>query len=200
MEAVCNLGNWLIGADQHHFGTLHPDIFDVGADGYTHFLLKLSGQVIFRISHLSGEGGESQLLFCVQFDIVPAAADLGGNVGIGPVFADPENEILKHGQGQRSKVRMRFALGHAVDITVTDCIGGIRGDSRLNGFADAQVDKGGGDNDSLLQGLPVPRVLGIEQMVCLCDCIFVVDISFPENPQKSLLCKIYLGPVVFRRF
>ena len=150
MEAVCNLGNWLTGADQHQFGTLHPNIFDVGADGYAHLLFEFSGQIVFRISHLSGEGRESQLLFCVQFDIVPAAADLGGNVGIGPVFADPENEILKHGHGQRSKVRMRFALGHTVDISVTDGIGGIRGDSRQNGFPDAKIGEGGGDNDSRL--------------------------------------------------
>ena len=33
VEVVRNLGNWLTGADKHHFGTLHPDIFDVGADG-----------------------------------------------------------------------------------------------------------------------------------------------------------------------
>lgn len=151
VEAVCNLGNWMTGADQHHFGTLHPNIFDVGADGYAHLLFEFSGQIVFRISHLSGEGRESQLLFCVQFDIVPAAADLGGNIGIGSVFTDPENEILKHGQVQGGKVGKGFALGHTVDISVTDGIGGIRGDSRLNGFPDAQVGKGGGDYDSFLQ-------------------------------------------------
>ena len=43
VEVVRNLGNWLIGADKHHFGTLHPDIFDVGADGNTHLLLEFPG-------------------------------------------------------------------------------------------------------------------------------------------------------------
>ena len=47
VEVVRNLGNWLIGADKHHFGTLHPDIFDVGADGYTHLLFEFPGQIVF---------------------------------------------------------------------------------------------------------------------------------------------------------
>ena len=33
MQAVSNLRNGNTGADQQHFGVLHPDIFDIGTDG-----------------------------------------------------------------------------------------------------------------------------------------------------------------------
>ena len=100
MQGIRNLRNGLTGTDQHHFGTLYPYIFDVGTDGYAHFLLELSGQIIFGVAHLFGKGAELQFLLRVQFDIIPAAADLGGYIGIGPVLPNTENEIFEHGKVQ----------------------------------------------------------------------------------------------------
>ena len=150
MQAVSNLRNGNTGADQQHFGVLHPDIFDIGTDGDAHFLLKLPGQIIFRVSNLLGKSGELQLLLRMEFNIVPTKPNLGRNFWIGSVFSNPEDEVLKHGKIQGCQIGKRFALSHAVDITVADGIGGIGGDSGLDGFPNAEGCESGGCDDGFL--------------------------------------------------
>ncbi len=101
MQTFCDLRYGNAGADQHHFGPLYPYVFDIGADRDAHFLLEFSGQIIFGVPHLFGEGAEFQFLLRVEFNIVPATADLGGNIRVCPVFPYPENEVLIHGEIQR---------------------------------------------------------------------------------------------------
>ena len=125
MQVVRNLRNGGSGAYQHHFRVLHPNIFDIGTDGDPHFLFKLPGEVVFRVSHLFCQLGELQFLLRMELNIVPAKPNLGRYPGIGPVFPDPEDEVLKHGKIQGCQIGNRFALGHAVDISVANGIGGI---------------------------------------------------------------------------
>ena len=152
---------------------------NVGADGDTHFLFELPGEVIFGVAHMLCQMVKPQLLLRMKLDIIPARTNLGGNLRIGTVLPYTEDKIFVHGKGQRCQIGKGFALGHAVDISATNGIGGICGDSSLNGFPNAEGCESGGCDDGILQRFLMWGIHGIEQMIRMHNCLLIADIAFP---------------------
>ena len=80
---------------------------------------EFAGKVVIYIADTGCNIRKRQLILCVQLDIITAALNLGGQIGVHTAIVNKVNKIVKHSVPDMGCIRHRFAVHDILNIRIT---------------------------------------------------------------------------------